>query len=77
MSDASKTQFRAGPENPAIMHTFRERICYGCGEKDHFIKEFLLKGYAKISTNVRAAVVKAEMETETEDSVKKISWFVY
>ena len=53
------------------MRTFRERVCYGCGKKDHFIKECPLKGNPKVSTNVRAAVVKEDMVTETEDSVQQ------
>ena len=68
--EGSKTQNRPGSENSAMMIPFRERVCYGCGKKDNFIKECPLKCNTKSSTKVRAAVVKVKKMKQTINEIK-------
>lgn len=40
----------------------RDRVCYNCGKKDHFIKNCPYKGTIKSGANIKAAAVQADLE---------------
>ena len=52
---------------------YRERQCYGCGKKDHFIKSCPFKMSAKVSGNTKAAALEIQRDDveETASQVKQ------
>ena len=52
---------------------YRERQCYGCGKKDHFIKSCPFKMSAKVSGNTKLAALEIQRDDveETASQVKQ------
>ena len=62
-------QFRSSvSENNSQSLPLKDRVCYNCGKKDHFIKNCPYKASVRSGTNVKAAVLKADEETVTLQS---------
>ena len=61
------------PENAAQPRVFKDKVCYNCGKKNHFIRSCSYKTNAKPGSSVRTAAVCTEenssvfeMESEKE-----------
>ena len=60
------------PDNAAQPRVFKDKVCYNCGKKDHFIRSCPYKTNAKPGSSVRTAAVCTEenssiFETESEN----------
>ena len=65
--EGNRVKYRTGSENPPMMRPLQERVCYGCGKKDHFIKDCPHKSDTKSVGNVRAAAARTEVSPENEN----------
>lgn len=53
------------------LREFKERYCYGCGKKDHFIRNCPLKPSGKPTMNTKAAGLQIQIEKES--SIEEIT----
>ena len=60
-------------EGKGQVREFKDRQCYGCGKKDHFIKSCPFKMSSRFSSNTKAAVLEIQKEEvdDTRDQVKQ------
>ena len=73
-----KENYRSqGPDGNRQPKVFKDRICYGCGKTDHFIKDCPHKSSMKSNSNLKAASLEAnegirkeigKTESEQEDT---------
>ena len=56
------------PEGKNLVRDFKERYCYGCGKKDHFIKNCPSKTAFKPNTRVAALEVQKEGDEENSET---------
>ena len=73
-----KDNFRSqGPEGFRQQKVFKDRVCYGCGSLDHFIRDCPHKTFTRPNSNLKAALVEAkishsEEENKTEKEITEI-----
>lgn len=51
-----RSQVPDGNRQPKV---FKDRVCYGCGKTDHFIRDCLHKSFVKSNSNLKAASLEA------------------
>ena len=69
-SDAMrKDNFRSqGPEGLRQHKVFKDRVCYGCGSLDHFIRDCPHRTFTRPNSNLKAASLEAKISHSEEES---------
>ena len=64
-----KDNFRSqGPEGFRQQKVFKDRVCYGCGSLDHFIRDCPHKTFTRPNSNIKAASLEAKISHSEEES---------
>ena len=64
-----KDNFRSqGPEGFRQQKVFKDRVCYGCGSLDHFIRDCPHKTFTRPNSNLKAASFEAKISHSEEES---------